>query len=213
MDNITLELKKHYSQSFKQYGPTPKGVDWGEKEDVSLRYHKMISVIGEERQKDSISLLDVGCGYGGLLQYMYTNSIPDRDINILYTGIDVVESMIDYAKANFKEANFIHGDIFDLDTKETFDYVICNGILTQKLSASTMDMDKFAHKLIKKMYALCNVGVVFNIMTSKVNYTVSNLYYRNPGDLFIYCMNEITSKLKIDHAYPLFEYTMYLYKE
>lgn len=49
-------------------------------------------------------------------------------------------------------------------------------------------------------------------MTTKVNYMVENQYYRNPVELFAYCLAEITNKVRIDHAYPLYEYTVYLYR-
>lgn len=96
---------------------------------------------------------------------------------------------------------------------EKFDYVVCNGILTQKLDSSIFEMDKYAKKIVKKMYELCEIGIAFNLMTTHVNYFASNLFYRNPIELLAWCMTEITPKVRLDHAYPLFEYTIYLYRE
>jgi hypothetical protein len=50
-------------------------------------------------------------------------------------------------------------------------------------------------------------------MTSYVNYQASNLYYRNPAELLAWCMSQLTSKVRLDHAYPLYEYTVYLYRD
>jgi SAM-dependent methyltransferase len=155
-----------------------------------------------------VSLLDVGCGYGGLFLYL---SELGRPVN--YTGIDVCDNMIAYAREHFSDATFLCEDIFNLPDEPQYDYVVCNGILTQKLALGIQEMDAFTHRLIKKMFTLCRKGVAFNVMTTKVNFMVDNLYYRNPVELLAYCMTELTGKVRLDHAYRLYEYTMYLYKE
>jgi len=209
IESITDELHNHYKNRFEEFGPTSKGVDWGKEEDVALRYAQMLKVIlpDSNRNSETVSLLDIGCGYGGL--YLYAK---EKGLALNYTGIDVAENMISYAKGRFPDAEFICQNIFEFNPNDEFDYVVCNGILTQKLSASILDMDKFSNELISKMFKLCKKGIAFNVMTTKVNFMVNNLYYKNPVELFAYCLNEYTTKIKVDHAYPLYEYTIYLYK-
>jgi hypothetical protein len=74
-------------------------------------------------------------------------------------------------------------------------------------------MDVFLRCLVAKMFGQCRIGIAFNVMTTHVNFMAPNLYYRNPSELLAWCMTELTTKIKMDHAYPLFEYTLYLYKE
>ena len=94
-----------------------------------------------------------------------------------------------------------------------YDYVVCNGILTQKVSASTLTMNQFAQRLISRMFDICNNGVVFNVMSTYVNFQKDNLYYRNPAELMAWCMSEFTPHVRFDCAYDLwYEYTVYLYK-
>jgi len=203
--NISNALKMHYYNIFEQFGATSEGIDWGtDNEKVLLRYKKMANLFEENIEG---TLLDVGSGFGGFNKYLKENNF-----NIEYTGIDIAENMIDWAKnhqAIFKE--FICADFLNHKFSCKYDYIICNGILTQKLEATNIDMDDYANKLIKKMYLLSNKGIAFNIMTTKVNFFSNNLYYRNPSELFAYCMSEITPNIKIDHTY-LYEYTVYLYK-
>jgi 2-polyprenyl-3-methyl-5-hydroxy-6-metoxy-1,4-benzoquinol methylase len=178
MDRITAALKQHYSTTFAEHGATARGVDWGRDADVALRYDKMLAVLetanvdgGEARSR--ASLLDVGCGYGGLFAHA-----SERQIRLDYTGIDVV----------------------------------CNGILTQKLTTSIREMDVYAQAMIKRMFELCRRGIAFNLMTNKVNFTVENLYYRSPVELLAYCLADITDRVRLDHSYKLYEYTVYLYR-
>lgn len=206
-NNISNNLKLHYEECFKKFGATSEGIDWGN--DINklfLRYDKMLELFINDKS-DKKSLLDVGCGYAGFYDY-----IKSKEINIDYNGIDIVQEMIEYAQAkNTTIKELIHDDFLDFNFNKTYDYIICNGVLTQKLETSNIDMDIYANKLIKKMYQLSNKGIAFNIMTTKVNFFSNNLYYRNPSELMAYCMSEITNKIKIDHTY-LYEYTVYLYK-
>lgn len=206
MDRISKVLEQHYSQKFSQHGASSEGVDWGADESkMLLRYDKMLSV-ADWVPGNQPSLLDVGCGYGGLRSYAIS-----KNIDLYYTGIDVAGNMIEWAAANVSSGNFIHGDLLDYKFEQDFSYVVCNGILTQKLFIAGLQMDQFAAQLIRKMFSLCTIGLAFNVMTTKVNYFSDNLYYRNPAELFSWCLSEITPHIKLDHSYPLYEYTVYLY--
>ena len=205
MFEISKKLKEHYEATFRAYGPTHQGVDWGEDASrLELRYQKMLAVIA---RMDTPAILDVGCGFGGLFGYARS-----KGIELNYTGIDVAENMVQWARDVYTDGEFICGDFFEFEFERSFDYVICNGILTQKLDVPGTTMDQFAGQLIRRLFSLCDRGTAFNVMTTKVNFFSNNLYYRNPAELFSWCLSEITPHLRIDHAYPLYEYTMYLYR-
>lgn len=207
LKSISRAMKRHHSQRFDEFGPTARGVDWSKEEDVQLRYDKMLAVI--EILDTPITLLDVGCGYGGLLQYA-----EQKGLRLQYTGIDLVSNMISWAREHLPDGEFIEADFLEYDFDgPKFDYVVCNGILTQKLKTSFFDMDKFVKETIKKMFALCNRGVAFNVMTTYVNYFSSGLYYKHPSEMLAYCISEISPEVKLDHSYGLYEYTLYLYNK
>lgn len=207
MDEISKALREHYARKFSVYGPSAEGADWGADETkVLLRYEKMLNVVSRSGQ-DEPSFLDVGCGYGGLQHYAIT-----KNIALDYTGIDLADNMIEWATANVPSGSFIHGNILDYQFEGQFEYVVCNGILTQKLDTAGFEMDQFAAQVIRQMFALCRIGIAFNIMTTKVNYFSNNLYYRNPAELLAWCISEITPHIKVDHSYKLYEYTTYLYR-
>ena len=207
MDPISKALEQHYSAKFSLHGPSPEGVDWCSDETrMFLRYVKMLN-IANFAPGNPTSLLDVGCGYGGLLQFAI-----GKHVDLDYTGIDVADNMIEWAVGNLPSGRFLHGDMLDYKFDRQFDYVVCNGILTQKLAAAGLEMDQFANQLIRQMFSLCTIGIAFNVMTTKVNYYSNNLYYRNPAELLSWCLSEITPHLKLDHSYPLYEYTIYLYR-
>ena len=207
MDPISKALAEHYAEKFSAHGPSSEGVDWGPDEArMFLRYEKMLSV-ADLAAGNRASLLDVGCGYGGLQSYAIS-----KNIDLDYTGIDVAGNMIEWATANVSSGNFIHGDILDYQFNRQFDYIVCNGVLTQKLETAGLQMDQFAAQLIRKMFSLCTIAIAFNVMTTKVNYYSNNLYYRNPAELLAWCLSEISPHIRLDHSYPLYEFTIYLYR-
>ncbi len=204
MNEITYSLQQHYQKTFDAYGPTSEGIDWGEHEErVTLRYEKMAQLF---ETKTNASVLDVGCGFGGFQNYLEANGYVFD-----YHGIDVVDNMITWARTHQNNACYISGDVLTYEFERQFDYLICNGILTQKLEASILEMDAYAKALIKRMFSLSKNGIAFNIMSTKVNFFSENLYYRSPVEMLAYCMSEFSTKIKIDHSY-LYEYTIYIYK-
>ena len=208
IDRISEDLGRHYSETFALHGPNSQGVDWGsDQSKMFLRYEKMLAVMSPP-SSESPSLLDVGCGYGGLLDYA-----TDKGIGLDYTGIDMAENMIEWAADNMQAGRFISGDVMTHQFETDFDYVVCNGILTQKLGTPGREMDRFAGQLIRRLFLIARHGLAFNVMTTKVNHFSNNLYYRNPAELLAWCMTEITPRIKLDHSYPLFEYTVYLMKD
>ncbi len=208
--DISHILVQHYSQKFAEHGERPEGVDWGvDPADHRLRLERMLAVT-ELGQQLGVrhSILDVGCGYGSLLALM-----REQGLDFAYTGIDLCEPMISAARKKYPSDEWIVGDVVDMKGTRRFDYVVCNGILTQKLGVSIRDMDQFLKVIVRRIFELCRIGVAFNLMTTHVNFMSPNLYYRNPSELLAWCMSELTPRIRLDHAYPLFEYTIYLYRE
>lgn len=210
IEDISHLLGDHYARKFAEHGATPEGVDWGSHPaDHLLRLDRMLAVLELGYQTGAKpSLLDVGCGYGSLLDL-----VKERGLSLGYCGIDMCASMIDTAKTRHADSEWLVGDMLAMEGTRRFDYVVCNGVLTQKLGASIRDMDQFLLALVTRMFDLCRIGIAFNVMTTHVNFMAPNLYYRNPVELLGWCMSALTPRVRLDHAYPMYEYTVSLYRE
>ncbi|MDQ7081389.1 MAG: class I SAM-dependent methyltransferase [Paracoccaceae bacterium] len=208
MTDLPKKMKALYTSKFEEHGPTPEGVYWGpERDRFHLRFEKMLALIPDFARKDA-SILDVGCGFAGLLEYA-----RKQGCQLNYTGIDLAKNMVDFSTKTYPDARFHQGNILDRPEIGKFDYVVGNGILALKLDMLRREMDAYAHSIIRAMFSYCRKGIAFNTMTDRVNFHADNLYYRNPQDLLTWCMNELSPYVKLDHAYPLHEYTIYVYRE
>lgn len=204
---ISEQLREHYARRFAEHGATSEGVDWGPDEArMLLRYEKMLALLRPGQAP--VSLLDVGCGFGGLRRFA-----AERGHELDYTGIDVADTLVAWARENQDGGTYEVADVLEYAPGRRFDYVVCNGILTQKLGAPGLEMDRYAGRVIRRLFELCEVGAAFNVMSTKVNFFADNLYYRNPAELLAWCLTELTPSVRLDHAYPLYEYTLYLYRE
>lgn len=218
MPSISERFRSHHREIFQRFGATAQGVQWGAEEELQFRYDKVLAVLDHDlgRPESTPSLLDAGCGWGGLLQHA-----RQQGLSIEYTGIDLVEEMAQHGRRHFPGATFLAGDVQDLPGRACFDYVVCNGIMTQRLTASIVEMEAFCNRLIRKLYDLCRYAVAFNMMSTRVNFMAENLYYRNPAELLGYLLMEVTPRVKLDHGYSslgsgrgkLYDYTVYLYKD
>ena len=208
MDHITSHKKSVYAERFREYGPTAAGVGWGA--DAARSYRQMLEVILPRHlgTENIPSFLDVGCGYGGLL-----SDAKSQGISLRYTGIDVVPEMIDHGRATHPEATFVSADFFELCGDATYDYVVCNGLLTDRFDFSERVFEDHVERVLRKAFGLAAVGAAANLMTTKVNYTEEHMFYLDPPRALQFCLSELTSKVKLDHAQPRFEYVLYLYHE
>jgi len=203
---IVERFRQHYAETFARHGATSQGVDWGDPAKLPVRYAKMLEVIEPDCPRP-LSLLDVGCGYGGLLTFARQHAVT-----LDYTGIDVVPEMIESARRTHPDAEFVSGDVLALSDERTFDYVVCNGILTLKLETSLRDMDRFARRLIRTMFSLARRGIAFNLMSTHVDYFGPNGYHKSPVEMLAFCAGELSSRVRLDHSYAPFEYTVYVYR-
>src|SRR3974377_208835 len=91
MQDIATTLHDYYAKCFAEYGASPRGVDWHNWQSLSLHYEKMLAIIEPDVGASPVSLLDVGCGFGGLLDHA-----ESKGIALDYTGIDLVPAMIEH---------------------------------------------------------------------------------------------------------------------
>jgi 2-polyprenyl-3-methyl-5-hydroxy-6-metoxy-1,4-benzoquinol methylase len=217
MNKISSLLKSYHTEVFSRHGATAKGVDWGDEAELVHRYDKMLRVLDMDfyTGPEVPSLLDVGCGWGGLAA-----RIRELGVKVEYHGLDVVDDMVEHGRSSYPEAVFSAGDILELGGEEQYDFLICNGILTQKHDFTIPEMERYAKDVISRMFALSRHGIAFNMMSTRVNFAVGNLYYQNPVELFTWLLNEVSPRVVLDHGYSslasgrgkFYDFTAYVYK-
>lgn len=200
------EIVKHYENCFKVYGDNHKGVDWPNESDALTRYAVMAGLLNKEQ---SITLLDLGCGAGHFLTFLEQAAQMD---NITYTGADLSEVFIDHCQAKFPERQWIQLDLLHDNVPTKYDYIIMNGLFTEKLEASFDEMWQFFTQMLIKAWDITNIGMAFNVMSTQVDWQREDLFHV-PMDLMgDFLHKNVSRNFTIRRDYGLYEYTVYVFK-
>lgn len=209
MNKKYLHIVKHYESCLEKYGDTHKGVDWPNRKDALLRYQVMLESI---REKETVHLLDFGCGTGHLLEYMQEQE--DFLSQIHYNGLDISEKYIEVAKQKFPDVDFYCLDVFEqgLTSVGTIDYAILNGVFTEKRALSFEEMWDYFQRLVTLVFSSVEKGMAFNVMSKAVDWEREDLFHLSTDLLIDFLTKKLSRNFIIRNDYGLYEYTVYLYK-
>lgn len=200
-------LKSYYQELFHTYGDSPHSVQHVSKAAQNVRFLIFINEISK-----TSSVVDLGCGLGDMLEYFRSNGFEGE-----YLGLDFVPEFINTAKQKFSndsKARFEEFDIYHDPFPEGIDHVLISGVFNNKIE----DNLSFLRLAISKSFASCNKSVIFNALTSYVEYEDPILFYVNPLSLFDEFKRSLTPLITLKHDYVTkengfpYEFTMCLIK-
>jgi hypothetical protein len=183
-------------------------VDWPNKKEAETRYAVMLDVIREKGPR-FVSLLDFGCGASHLYEYILRNSIQGID----YAGLDLSAKFIGLSRTKFPHLTFYVADVL-IDDRQipVFDYVVLNGVFTEKRDLTFDDMFAYFRSMLPKVFSKARSGVAFNVMSTQVDWQREDLFHLPFDTLATFLRREVTRNFVFRADYGLYEYTTYLYK-
>ena len=200
-------IYKYYESCLDKHGDNNLGVDWPNKEDVDTRFKIMTDIVINKDINNKI--LDFGCGCGHLYEYILKNNL-----NITYSGLDISPKFYELCKTKFPNQKFYNIDILKdySDSIKNVDYIVINGVFTEKRDLTDEDMWIFMTDSIKKLFQIAKIGIVFNLMTPIVDYKDDKLFYVSFDKLGFYLKENLSRNFIINNNYKLREYSVYVYK-
>lgn len=207
-----LDISKYVEGYYKDHGDNCQGVGWPNEEDLQTRYRCMMELIRFDTHhvpKERPSVLDFGCGLG----HMYDHVLENK-INVAYSGLDISEVFYNKCREKYPDVTFYKADLLAEEENAVLkhDYIIMNGVLTQKINLSYDEMLAYFKKLIKTVYQYCNCGMAFNVMSKDVDWERDDLFHLPLSTLSAFLTKEVTRDFIVRYDYGLYEYTVYVYK-
>ncbi|NWF70888.1 MAG: class I SAM-dependent methyltransferase [Chloroflexi bacterium] len=200
MKHIHDKVDQYYSQRLQEHGKTHWGVDWNSTDSQHLRFAQLLKAAHGR----SFSVLDYGCGYGELVNYL-----RQQQYTFEYVGYDIAAAMVAAAQET-------HGDLpgcrftSTLDELQPADYVVASGIFNVRLDTGDDQWRDYIHQTIAHMWRLAKKGLAFNMLTSYSDkeYMRDYLYYADPLYWFDTLKRTYSRHVALLHDYGLYEFTM-----
>tara|TARA_B100001094_G_scaffold333420_1_gene411944 strand:- start:5467 stop:6123 length:657 start_codon:yes stop_codon:yes gene_type:complete len=191
------KLINHYNELFSQFGYSHKTIGWGKKRHF-FRYEILLSKFNIK----NCSLLDFGCGFGDLSDYLI-----DKSLSVVYNGIDINEKLINEGIKQNPKRNILFSDPLNDGLDKNYDYIISSGVHNTKIS----DNLSFIKKTFDLFNSHSNKGFSMNFLSNNCDYFDENLYYSDPSEIIKIAMN-YSQKVLIRHDYMPYEFTVIVYK-
>ncbi len=182
------QINSQYSERFKKFGPTAKGVFWAS----TARQEKRFDVIFKEIQKISrkhfvLEIADIGCGYGSFVDYLIKH-IHKRELN--YEGFDINPHFIEHCRNNFSEANlsFVIGS----RPSSKKDFVAMSGTYNLATTTNVSLWEQYLFSCLSECWAYTKIGMIFNLQISETSKISSqNIYYANASKVIDFCVSKL----------------------
>ena len=166
------QIRRHYEPRIGGNLPHHQVLDWASAKSQLARFE----IFARNVPLQDKSLLDVGCGLGDLLTYL--NSLG---LGVRYTGVDLLEKMVQAARRNHPGHDFVQGDIFHATPFKpaSFDVVFCSGAFNLNLGNN----ERFLPIAVATMLELARVYAVFNLLHSRAAGQEQTYFYYHPDEV------------------------------
>jgi SAM-dependent methyltransferase len=208
MEKGYLDIVSHYESCLERHGDSHLGVDWPNLGDAEKRYRVMLEVISSRGAWDEVTLLDFGCGTGALLSYLRTQGVR----GVRYAGLDLSPKFIAVCRGKFPETPFWHMDVLENDALGEYDFIVMNGVFTEKRGLSFEAMLEYFQRTISTLWKHARIGMAFNVMTKHVDWERDDLFHLPFDTLAAFLRRELGRNFIFRNDYGLYEYTAYVYK-
>jgi len=199
------QVKSYFDKRIQEHGASPRGSDWNSETSQNIRFDQLLNVV----ESQSFSLLDYGCGYGALADYLVT-----KGFDVDYYGYDILESAIETAR-------LAHVDkprcSFTTDKSQipTCDYTVASGIFNFRGEQSFDDWTEYVLGVLNEFNQFSRRGFSSNFLTkySDADKMRPDLYYADPLFLFDFCKRNFSKNIALLHDYRLYDFTLIIRKD
>jgi len=206
-NKVSNTQKEYYGALYKKYKYSPKAVASAKQIYKELRYEKLSRIFEKDNE---FTIHDVGMGLGHYYEYLKKRYARKK---YEYSGTEVVKKFCEYCKKRYPEAKFCYRDIASKSYMDKYDYLIFGGTFYHPCNTTRKEWEKYMFSMLKNAFAMANKGIAFNCITELCDYYERGLYYCNIAKMINYINDNLSRYFIIEHAYPLYELTVYVYRE
>ncbi len=198
-------VKAYFEERIDAHGDSPRGADWNSDTSQEGRFDQLLKVCDPSAP---FSILDYGCGYGALADYL-----AEKGLQAEYHGFDITEKAIAAARRHHagKPGRSFYTDKSQLPV---CDYVIASGIFNYRAGHSIETWTVYVLSVLQHFNELSRKGFASNFLTkySDADRMRPDLYYADPCYLFDHCKRNFAKNVALLHDYTLYDFTILVRK-
>ena len=206
-----LNIVAHCETCLTKHGDSHLGVDWPNQADAETRYRVMLDLLRDETA--TVDLLDFGCGASHLYEFLQKQPGKER---VRYSGLDLSAEFVALSKKKFPENQYYRLDVMQpeqLGKLPEFDYIVINGVFTEKVDLSQDEMKEFFETAIGLLFTKAKKGMAFNVMSKHVDWERADLFHLPYDELAAFLKSKVSRHFTFRADYGLYEYTAYVYQQ
>ena len=192
-------VRSRYQTRIAQLGVTLQSMNTGGQVKQQIRHAVHAEVV---RSDDEV--LDVGCGIGQFYQCLRGRGHRGR-----YHGIDIVPEYVAHCAQQFPEARFELRDVFETAIRRQHDVIVASQVFNDHYRHS--DNPAVLKRFLGMAFEATRRVVTVDMLTSYVDFTVPDLYYFPPEEVFAFAKS-LTRFVRIRHDYLPFEFSIQLFR-
>lgn len=204
-DDPLESVRAYYAAKIAAHGAVPEGVDWGSADRQERRFAALSRGLPE---REKFSLLDIGCGYGALWDYLRAAGRC-----FTYHGVDIAEEMIRKAVQTHPELD--ENSFSVAMPADQYDYVVASGIFNVRGETTNDAWRAFVFSQMKTMFLKCRNAVSCNFLTaySDPQKKQAGLHYADPCEILDFCIREFSMDVDVIHHYGAWDFTVHIFKQ
>ena len=199
----------YYRELFNKHGRDPRSLGWT-KGRQDIRFGKLTGFLNKVDPTETFTLLDYGCGFGDLYNYL-CKEFP----NMRYTGVDIMEDFVEQNISEWRESEM--KPAFELiqdksDIVDHYDFTIASGTFNLKDPTIDLNFDLYVEESIKYLESITNKVLAIDFMSPNVDFKKEISHHQDLTRLICGCISPGTPYL-IDSTYLPYEFAFFLYKD
>lgn len=206
-NDIAAKQASYYSGLYEKHGAGVDAVASGKQIYKDLRHEKLAALFARD---ESCSVYDVGFGLAHFYEFLKTR-YPEKAIR--YSGSEVTPQFVEHCRKAYPECSFDLRDLGDGPLPVQYDYLVFGGTFYHLAGVSAVEFDEYVRQMLANAFTSAARGIAFNFITGYVEYRYDDLFYGELPQVVEFVANRLSRFFTIDHAIPLYEYTVCVYRE
>jgi len=182
MHKFEKDIAQVFGNRFLQHGPVPEASMWYSEKRQFIRFEIMFEQIKLLTQKNTISISDIGCGYGAFLNFLSEKNLNEE---WFYNGYDVSDEVIKFCRQEYLNRASFHRS--SVPTRKT-DFIIMSGTYNFFPLNDYNSWKQYLFRSLKMLWAKTDCAMIFNLQTSdRENVTDDGIVYTSQVVIENFC--------------------------